>query len=72
MASFEQMQRDFNAFFVESETGADLLKRMGEAHKSNLSKAQDEESLKYLSRAKGNQELLNMIINVLKGEVKKK
>lgn len=65
----EDRRSAYKAFFFNSDVGKDLFKQMNDTVVRNLDKAMDNESTTHLSRAKGNQELIDLIENVLKTEV---
>lgn len=62
----------YKAFFVNNENGKAFFRQAQEVMEGNLTKAMSANSLDYLSRAKGNREVLDLIDNVLKTEVSKK
>lgn len=65
----QEVRSAFKVFFTDNEIGKALMKQAQDLANSNLAKAMDTNSLDYLSRAKGNQEIIDLINNVLKTEV---
>lgn len=62
----------YKQFFRTTEAGHEFISDAMKIIDSNINKAMDTNSLDYLSRAKGNREILDLINNVLKSEVKPK
>lgn len=58
----------YKSFFEGTEAGKELLERMEAVEKDNVVKAQDKNSLDYLSRSKGNREIIDLVLNVLRTE----
>lgn len=61
--------RDAYKQFFTSEAGKLFLETGERFVESNIRRAQDTNSLDYLSRSKGNKEILDLIANVLNTEV---
>lgn len=68
MIALEDRREFYKSFFTGTEAGKDLLELMGKQKEANLSKAMTENSLDYLGRASGNQEIIDLVVNVLKTE----
>lgn len=58
----------YKSFFKGTVAGQELLSQMEAVELENISKAQDTNSLDFLSRSKGNREVIDLILNVLKTE----
>jgi hypothetical protein len=63
-------KREFVKAFVSSEVGRDLFESAEGIVESNIKKAQDQNSLDYLSRSKGNREIIELFTNILRTEGK--
>lgn len=66
-----QQQRDaYKQFFLKTDAGQEFMKSAFGVIDANVGKAMDTNSLDYLSRSKGNREIIDLIDNVIKTEVK--
>lgn len=70
--SLTDKRNAYKGFFLGNEHGKELMVQILETMQRNIDKAMSESSLNILDRAKGNQEILDLINNVLKTEVKEK
>ena len=68
-----QAQRDaYKQFFLKTEAGQEFIKSAMSVVDRNINHAMNENDLDHLSRAKGNREIIDLIDNVIKTEVKPK
>lgn len=62
----------YKAFFVNNENGVAFYTQALAVMRGNIDRAQDDNDMQFLSRSKGNKEILDLIDNVLKTEGKPK
>lgn len=66
----EDKREFYKSFFKGTEAGRELFQQMKAIERDNVTKAQDNNSLDYLSRSKGNREVIDLVLNVLRTEGK--
>ena len=64
----EDRREAFKSFFLGMEAGKELMELMKSVEQNNVAKAQDANSLDYLSRSKGNAEIIALVEDVLRTE----
>lgn len=72
MITLQQRIDAYKQFFVKSEVGQDFVSLLKDFERANITNAQKNNSLDYLSRSKGNREVLDLIENTLNSERKPK
>lgn len=70
--SLEQRRSAYKQFFLNTDAGRELLEQAKTLESNNVHKAQNANSLDFLSRSTGNREVIDLIENVLNTEVKPK
>ena len=68
--NLEDKREFYNSFFRGSAPGRELIEQMEAVELANIRGAQDKNSLDYLSRSKGNREIIDLIQNVLRTDGK--
>ena len=70
--TLKQRRDAYKQFFLNTDAGRDLLEQAKRQESENVHKAQNTNSLDFLSRSTGNREVIDLIENVLKTEGKPK
>lgn len=70
--SLKLKQNAYKGFFEQNEHGIELYERMQLILKQNRDRADDTSSITFLDRSKGNREIIELIDNVIRSEVKTK
>jgi hypothetical protein len=66
--NLEDKREAYKSFFKGMKAGQQLMEAMLAVERDNVKKAQSENSLDYLSRSKGNAEMIALVENVLNTE----